>query len=124
MTQIETAAPKDMAELGRKLRLLAAVSDQAGYITFTLSCARSRDLAHLIDGGGFAGAVDQVVSGRVEAAVATARAEENVARDAWVARCQGVLADARAHLRKARLTLLVAGLVWTAALLTLAVVGW
>jgi hypothetical protein len=116
VTQIQTVAPKTMAEFARKLRVMAAVSDQSGYISFTLSCGVSRDLAKWIDGCGFDGTVERAVAARVEAAVGAARAGEDAAREAWVLRCQAILDDAKAKLIRARLILLLA-VVWGLVLL-------
>lgn len=92
MTVISCAsAPESLADVAQKLRVLAAVASDTQRVTLHVPPDAARDLAHLIDGGGFATAV--------ETAAALLRQSELVAREAWVDRCQKDLLRAKDDLR-------------------------
>lgn len=92
--------------LARKLRVSAAICGPQASIGITLSPAVSRQLAQIIDGGGFHARLAE----RLEAA-AREKAALLAAREAWVAECQGHLEAARKLNAKAlRRMILVAAL--------------
>lgn len=106
---ISTPTTDDLADVARKLRMMAAVHNQSGVIV-EFSPAGARAVAEAIDGGGWRGRLADEVAVRVEADRARQRAE----REAWV---KGASAQVRRDLIQARVTLglvivmLVAGVV-------------
>lgn len=102
MTTVTTSQAGDLPGLAQKLRMLAAVGSEEIPITIYLPPAMARSLAHLIDGGGFAGAAEGVISGKVDAAFEELEKRISPVRQAWVDRCQGLLSEAQEANKAAR----------------------
>ncbi len=104
---ISTPTTDDLADVARKLRMMAAVADQSGVIA-EFSPAGARAVAEAIDGGGWRGRLADEVAVRVEADRARQRAE----REAWVKDCHGQMAGARRHLARAQMYLGLSAVIW------------